>query len=186
MRLGIFSGSFNPPHLSHLNIARMLLSVVDEVWFMPCKNHAYGKPLVDFEHRFQMLKRMIVNEHLIDVCAAERKETEVSTYLILKKVKETTPFYDLHLVMGQDNADNIHRWRNYEKLINEFPCIVIPRGNQDPVLPWYNKSPHQFLKDIQYSSYSSTNARNELAKGIMPDMVHPAVASYILAYNLYK
>ena len=55
-KVALFGGSFNPPHVCHVLAATWVLSVrpVDEVWFMPVGQHAFGKQLESFEHRRSM------------------------------------------------------------------------------------------------------------------------------------
>ena len=57
MRVGLFGGSFNPIHNGHLNIIKNILErdVVDEIWVIPCAEHAFNKDLIDAEHRVKMI-----------------------------------------------------------------------------------------------------------------------------------
>src|SRR5688572_24594823 len=57
-RVGLFGGSFNPPHVAHALVALYVLETqpVDELWFVPVYAHAFGKDLAPYEHRVAMCK----------------------------------------------------------------------------------------------------------------------------------
>ena len=56
MRVAIFGGSFNPPHVGHQLVALYVLetAAADELWFVPCWRHTFGKALEAFEDRLRM------------------------------------------------------------------------------------------------------------------------------------
>ena len=56
MRVALFGGSFNPPHVAHQMAALYVLETapVDALWFVPAFEHAFGKPLVAFDDRLAM------------------------------------------------------------------------------------------------------------------------------------
>src|SRR6188508_3357294 len=54
-KVGLFGGSFNPPHVAHQLVALYVLETqLDEVWFVPTYSHPFGKPLVAYDHRVAM------------------------------------------------------------------------------------------------------------------------------------
>ena len=57
--VGLFGGSFNPPHVCHALATLWALQThgLDEVWWVPTYQHAFGKDLVSFEHRLEMCRR---------------------------------------------------------------------------------------------------------------------------------
>src|ERR1041384_419210 len=59
MRIALFGGSFNPPHVGHQLAALYVLetAAVDELWFVPAFRHPFDKPLADFEDRMTMCQR---------------------------------------------------------------------------------------------------------------------------------
>src|SRR6266511_3514070 len=61
MRVGIFGGSFNPPHVGHQMLGLYVLetAAIDELWFVPAFRHALGKPLEPFGHRLKMCERAV-------------------------------------------------------------------------------------------------------------------------------
>src|SRR5204862_8276407 len=58
VRVALFGGSFNPPHIAHQLAALYVLETapVDELWFVPAYEHAFGKPLAAFDDRLAMCK----------------------------------------------------------------------------------------------------------------------------------
>ncbi|MFH1131294.1 MAG: nicotinate-nicotinamide nucleotide adenylyltransferase, partial [Pseudomonadota bacterium] len=59
-RIALLGGSFNPPHVAHQMVCAWVLKAnkVDQVWLVPCFQHAFGKPLIEFVHRMEMCRRI--------------------------------------------------------------------------------------------------------------------------------
>lgn len=185
-RIGILGGAFDPVHHSHLKLAEYALKYVDEVWFQPCYTHMFGKNMTADEHRVAML-RAAVEEVLGD--SAKRGKVRISTYEmdqklslptieILNRMDRSTKNNEFYPIIGQDNADSIEKWRNWQELIATRPFIVFPREgygmhytrsgmipspDYEP-LDWYQEEPHLFAKDV-IPMNSSTNIR-EILTGI--------------------
>ena len=59
-RVGLFGGSFNPPHVAHQLVALYVLeTLVDEVWFVPTYSHPFGKDLAAYDHRIAMSMALV-------------------------------------------------------------------------------------------------------------------------------
>ena len=75
MRVGVYGGSFDPPHVGHAMVTSWLrwTGQVDEVWLLPVASHAFGKDLVSFEDRVEMCRAMgEVLGPWVRVCEIER------------------------------------------------------------------------------------------------------------------
>ena len=87
MRIGVFGGTFDPPHMGHLELASIVLEsgLVDRVIFVPCLKHALGKSPAGFEHRFAMCKVLVEGKENMDVSDIEsRLDTGGRTLDLLK------------------------------------------------------------------------------------------------------
>ena len=107
MRVAIFGGSFNPPHVGHQLVALYVLetAAADELWFVPCWRHTFGKALEAFEDRLRMSElaaaALGARARVSDVEA--RVGGEMSrTLLTIKGLQASHPDHEFLLVIGAD------------------------------------------------------------------------------------
>lgn len=136
-KIGILGGSFNPPHLGHVAMARYVLQEgkVDQVWVVPCFEHAMGKPLVDFHHRKTMadlaFEELNENVQILDI---ERKLSGKSyTIRTVEELKRLHPRKEFWLILGEDAAGEAVAWHQYDALKKSVGWLVIPRGKNSPI-----------------------------------------------------
>ena len=187
--IALYGGAFNPIGKHHIDIANNLLkyNIVDEVWLVPCYVSMSKKQLIIPEHRLQMCQIAIQcnNNPRIKLSDFEIKHKLIdSSYEIIKKMYQEMPDKKFFLLIGSDNAININRWPNAEKLINEIPFIVVPRPNSPLDSDWCLKLPHYYLQDFPISSNSSTEIRNKINDSNVVKLVNNEVLAYIKLYNL--
>ena len=93
MRIGLLGGTFNPPHLGHLAVAKTGLwsGEIDAVWFLPCWEHAFGKKPESFNHRASMCQLMIQEEKDIFLCTDEADIKSSCSVCILRELQERNP-----------------------------------------------------------------------------------------------
>jgi nicotinate-nucleotide adenylyltransferase len=128
-----------------------------------------------------------------------REKLDKGTYHTMRKWHEfksdpdNCESYDLptdyYIIIGQDNADDIIKWRNWEKLITEFKFLVLPRKGYPLNLyknAWYTKEPHIYVNhELDIPEISSTQIREALKKGKEPKGLNPKVLEYIREKGLY-
>lgn len=134
MKYGFFGGSFNPPTLAHLNIAKQSIKEIglDKVFIVPVGNTYSKNGLVDEKYRYDMLKLMANGEKNIEIENIELKnKNKLSAFdafnLIENKYKNSENFY----IMGADNLEKIPMWNNAEELLKKFKIIVFERIGTD-------------------------------------------------------
>jgi nicotinate-nucleotide adenylyltransferase len=199
MNIAILGGAFDPPHKGHIKTAQLALETcaIGQSWLMPCFSHLYDKKMESPEHRYEMCrlavekcKNILVSRFEID------NELTSGTYDMLSKLKVEYPQHNFFFVIGTDNADTIHKWRNSEALLAENHFIVIPRkGYQaDPSVTWYKNvvkggKTHKFLSDGTTISVSSTEIRlslkNDPTLAGRLGQLNESVKEYIFEHNLY-
>src|SRR3989339_2035998 len=141
MNIGLFFGSFNPIHIGHLAIANYIIEFTesDRVWFVisphnPLKDKA---TLLADHHRYQMVHRAIEDDFRFKASDIEFKLTQPSyTVNTLAILKEKYPEHNFSLIMGMDNLNTFHKWKNYKVILEEHPIYVYPRagvGNESKV-----------------------------------------------------
>ncbi|WP_331372511.1 nicotinate-nucleotide adenylyltransferase [Sinorhizobium chiapasense] len=130
MTVGLFGGSFNPPHGGHVLVAETALRKLglDQLWWMvtpgnPLKNHNDLAPLAD---RIALSEKIASNPR-IKVTAFEQALGQRYTARTLEIVRARNRDVRFVWVMGADNLKNFHRWQNWRKIVSTFPIAVIDR-----------------------------------------------------------
>jgi nicotinate-nucleotide adenylyltransferase len=187
MRIGILGGSFDPPHLGHILIAHQTKEIMhlDEVWLVPYFAHSWKKTHASASHRLKMTK--LLEEPGIKICDVEIKHEgknyTVDTVETLKKKYSHEFFW----IVGSDTLEDFHKWKSYERLIQEINFIVFPRYDypQPKSLP---PEFHMLLgKSLILSTISSSMIRERVRKNLPVDhLVCNPVLSYIQKHKLYS
>jgi nicotinate-nucleotide adenylyltransferase len=198
MRIGIFGGSFNPPHNGHLNIALGILKsdLVERVIFIPTiKNVCHDKKLVSKEDRYNMTKLLVEGYTDIEVSDLEIKnEVQNYTYQTLNELKLMYPNDEIILVIGTDSLKEIERWREYKYILKNYKIIVSKRDddNIDQIINSID-SIKEFSDNIihfdsrKFNNVSSTLIRNKLLnKENINELIPENVYNYIKEHNLYE
>ena len=136
MRIAVYGGSFNPPHVAHAMVASWLLwtDQVDEVWMVPVYRHAFegihGKRLVPYEQRVQWCRSLQNDvDRRIQVSTIE-SELPVPSYSIdtLTELQRRHPENSFRLVIGADVIPDLPKWKDWERLSSDFSPIIVGRG----------------------------------------------------------
>lgn len=121
--LGVFGGTFDPPHIGHLVLAQCAYEELrlDKLLFIPAARqpHKADKPISSPEARLEMLRLAIGDDERFEVSDIEINREALSyTYLSLKNLKELYPECELYFIMGGDNIADIETWKNPEEIFN--------------------------------------------------------------------
>ena len=176
-KIGVYGGSFNPPHIGHYLAVCYAHSMhdLDEVWVIPCHTHPYGKDLVEFSHRVQMCKLMFQRHRDVKVLEVEEQlEKPNFTYRTLEHIKECYPHLELYLMVGQDCSSDMDTWDGIERTRAATEgVVVVPRSGYD--------SEGHLLPEI-----SSTELRETLKQsGSVDRHIALAVRQHIESNGLY-
>ena len=193
MKIGIFGGSFNPPHKMHLNIVEELLNekVLDKVIIVPTGLHySYKNNLVSNEHRYNMLKLMTKHNDKIEISDFEFKDEEIHSFDTLEYYKNIYKNDTLYFVCGLDNISYVDKWYKGEYLLNNYKFLVITRdtNNLDEILSKYEKyKDNIIITNIKSNTISSSYIRDELKEKNynLNDYLDQKVIDYIKENNLY-
>lgn len=174
MRVGVFGGSFNPPHVGHAMVAAWLgwTRRVDEVWLVPAFHHAFDKALAPWPVRVRAVEALAAT--VGPWCRAVLVEAELPrpsyTVNTLRVLAARHPGVDLHLVVGADVAAQSATWKEWETISTEFAPIVVGRAGHPPV-----------AGTPVFPEVSSTEVRRRLAAGEPVDALVPAAVLDALA-----
>lgn len=183
MRIALFGGSFNPPHVGHLLAATYVRAVagVDEVWLMPAHKHPFGKQLAPFEDRLALCDAMATLVHGLRVTDVERDvDGEGRTLHTVEHLRRLHPDHDFRLVVGADILHESHKWFAFDRLVELAPLIVLGRGGFTPPAtpPGAFGERSVFLWNVPMPEVSSTEVRTRLIAG---DDVSTRVPAPVLA-----
>lgn len=172
--IGILGGSFNPPHLGHVAIARYVLEQgkVDQVWVIPCFEHPWDKDLLDFNHREKMCRlafaKFKAKVRVLDI--EKRLGGKSYTWRTVQALMRQFPAKEFLFLLGEDAAAEAKHWHRYEALKNSLPWLMIPRGVQSPI-----------------PNISATQIRKQLREQKILDQLLPSgVIQYIKEHQLFK
>lgn len=192
MDIGLFGGSFNPPHIAHLIVAEIVHDQfgLDEVWWIPNATPPH-KPETELEavgHRLTMTRRATEDNPAFRVCEIEVQREGISyTVDTLRTLQERHPDTDFALLIGSDSLNYFQEWHRPNEIVERVPLIVYKRpGAIESV------SERRFANHVRYAAapvmeVSGTEIRARCRAGrsiryLVPD----AVRTYVEAHDLYR
>ncbi len=190
MKVGLYFGTYNPIHIGHLAIANYMVEYadIDQLWFVvsPQSPHKVKKSLLDDYQRLEMVNRAIEGDYRLRASSIEFRLPRPSyTIDTLTYLKEKHPLHDFYLIMGSDNLENLHKWKNAEVILHDYHVIVYPR-------PGFKKEEIEAKSNIEIveaplMQISSSFIRKAISEG--KDIRHflpPKTFEYIDEMNFYK
>ncbi|MFN3640516.1 MAG: nicotinate (nicotinamide) nucleotide adenylyltransferase [Flavobacterium sp.] len=143
MNIGLYFGTFNPIHVGHLIIANHMaeFSDLDQVWMVvtPHNPHKQKSTLLDDYHRLEMVHIATNNYPKIRPSDIEFKLPQPNyTVNTLAHLNEKYPEHNFSLIMGEDNLNSLHKWKNHEVILQYHHIYVYPRLNS-------GEMDHQFI-----------------------------------------
>lgn len=130
-RVGVFGGSFNPPHVSHvLGVTyAKLVAELDRVLVIPVFQHPFAKELAPFEARLAMARAAFRDLPFVVVSDVERQlGGESKTLRTLEHLAATEPGLRLRLIVGSDVLADLHKWHRFDRIRELAPPLFIERA----------------------------------------------------------
>lgn len=206
MKIGLYFGTFNPIHIGHLIIANHLAenSDLDQIWMVvtPHNPLKIKQTLLDDYQRLQLVFLATEDYPKIKPSDIEFKLPQPNyTVNTLVYLQEKYPKHIFSLIMGEDNLKSLHKWKNYEGIIQNHEIYVYPRldvkgqTEEDPNQKGDPEKQNLVLKnyvkihfiDAPIVEISSTFIRENIKnnRNVRP-LLPSKVWEYIDHNNLYK
>ena len=201
--VALFFGSYNPCHNTHVKIAEYIskLDYIDEVQLVVSPQNPFKHDLADYDDRCNICELSVEPYDNITVNKVEQY-LPLPSYTInaLNSLSYSNPDTQYYMIMGLDIWLEIDKWKDYKKICEKYPFLVLPRDfdtetnekcfvykktellsnnviiNKDTI----------FLSNFKISSLSSTKIRNNVANSEdISIFVTTEVENYIHKHNLY-
>lgn len=183
MRTAIFGGTFDPIHSAHLTVAHEAAEAfaLDQVLFIPAGNPPHKEAGASYEDRFRMVELACAADPRFEPSRIE--EGREKSYSIHTIERLAAPEQTLLFIIGADAFAEIRTWHRWEDVVRSVEFIVVTRPGHDYSSP-AGARVHRL--DTVALPVSSSEIRQELAKGKTPAVLPGAVAEYIQQRGLYR
>ncbi len=187
MRIGIFGGTFDPPHLGHwlaaVDAADTL--ALDQVVWVPAAQQPLkaGVPSAEVAHRLAMTRLAVQGDARFSVDDVETERGGLSFMVdTLRVYRERQPDAALFLLLGTDAAALLPKWREPEAIRALAEIVVLTRSGEGVELPTGVRALPTRRVDLSATEIRERVAAGRSIRGFVPD----AVAAYVAAHGLYQ
>ncbi len=202
MKIGIYGGTFNPPHLGHLAAAQGAVEGLglDKLLLMPAATPPHKvlpEGTAPQQSRLEMTRLMAEGlncPQVVEVSDMEmERQGESYTVDTLRALHKQYPEAKLYLLVGTDMFQTFHQWKEPKKMLKLAHLVAFGRAKGDDLdfaqqkknLEKNYGGAVKILEIPNLVEVSSTQLRNQLAMGQGGELLPPAVYGYILRQNLY-
>jgi nicotinate-nucleotide adenylyltransferase len=192
MKVGLYFGTFNPIHVGHLIIASHMaeFSDLDQIWMVvtPHNPHKTKSTLLDDYKRLEMVFLATENYPKIKPSDIEFRLPQPNyTVNTLAHLQEKYPDHVFSLIMGEDNLNSLHKWKNYDAILESHEVYVYPRISTETIHSEMKNHAKIRRIDAPVVEISSTFIRESIkAKKNVRALLPDEVWKYIDHNNLYK
>ena len=198
MRIGIFGGSFDPPHNGHLLAALDAMEALslDRLQVVPAAVQPLKSGLrTHSAHRLAMTEHCFGGLPRVEVDPIEIRRGGLSfTVDTVEAYRRQWPSADLHLLIGEDSVQGLAKWREPERLLSMVRLVVlsrtidlsanVPAQDASPIDQWMPGPPLRLA--TRRVDVSSTEIRARVKEGrTLRGFVPEAVQAYIASTGLY-
>ncbi len=192
MKIGLYFGTFNPIHVGHMIIANHIAEFtdLDEVWFVVTPHNPFKKKstLLADNHRFQMVRIATEDYPKLKPSNIEFGLPQPNyTVNTLTHLYEKYPQHHFSLIMGEDNLQSFHKWKNYETILQNHQLYVYPRVYKNNVKSKFHDHQKVQFVNAPIVEISSTLIRKCIKdeKNITP-LLPKSVWIYLDEMNFYR
>jgi len=190
MKIGLYFGTFNPIHAGHLVIANHMAeySGLDQIWLVVTPHNPLKKKstLLDDHHRLQMVFLATEDYPKLKPSDVEFRLPQPSyTVNTLAHLQEKFPSHEFSLIMGEDNLNSLHKWKNYDVILQNHDIYVYPRINTEVINPDISTAARIHKMEAPVIEISSTFIRNSIKEGKNVRPLLPEKVWQYVEHNLF-
>jgi nicotinate-nucleotide adenylyltransferase len=188
--VGLFFGSFNPVHIGHMVLANYMLEYegLKELWFVVSPHNPLKEKssLLNHRQRLHMVNLAIDDDPRMKASDIEFNLPQPSyTVNTLAHLKEKYPRKKFSLIMGADNLQTLHKWKNYEEILARHKLLIYPRPGSDGGKLASHPAVH--FTNAPIMDVSSSFIRKAIKEGKKPSHFVPKrVWEYIEEMHFYE
>lgn len=191
MKIGIFGGSFNPPHNTHRNIALELIEkgYLDKIIYVPTGDSYKKENLINFKYRLRMVELMTLDYDNLSVSDIGNDDNYTYTYQTLDYFQNIYNNDEIYFICGTDNLNELDTWRKYEYILKNYKLLVIKRNNDnvDNILNKYkNERENIIIADVMSNVLSSTYIRDNIDNNEIKKCLDEKVYEYLKKKLIYR
>jgi len=169
--IGIFGGSFDPPHKGHVEISKISLKKIKIkkiYWIITKKNPFKKKPFFSLKKRISKSKEAVKKYKRIKVLYLDDKIRSSNTIDVINYFRNIKKQKNLCLILGSDNLVYFHKWTNWKKIVKLTKLVVFSRKGYDKkskesiVVKYLNKKNIIFINNKLINISSSNIKKNHL------------------------
>lgn len=190
MKIALFFGSFNPVHNGHLMIANYICETTDlkKVWLVVSPQNPFKEKesLLSEYDRLHLIQLAIENNNNLKASDIEFKLPKPSyTIDTLTHLKEKYPQHEFSLIMGSDNLASLHKWKNYQQILDNHDIYVYNRRGFNAPAPKTKRT--ITILDFPFIDISATFIRENIRKKVSMEFFLPEkVWEYVRDHRLYR
>lgn len=192
MDIGLFGGSFNPPHTAHCIVAETVRDQfgLDAIWWVPSHRppHKGEEELASSAHRLAMTKCVTAEHSAFETCDIEIRREGVSyTVDTLRTLQDEQPDTSFQLIIGSDSLRDFGKWHCADEIIERVPVIVYKRPGaiSSVVDPKFANQVHFADAPLLEIAGTEIRARHRKGRSIRYFVPEP-VRAYIEEHGLYS
>jgi nicotinate-nucleotide adenylyltransferase len=155
MKVGLLGGSFNPPHQGHIYISNLAIKKLGlhQVWWIPTLQNPLKHAAIyeSYRSRLQQCEKLIEHHPKLRI----KQFDEIYTEKLISTLKAKYRNIEFFWLMGADNLENFHKWKNFQKLPDMIPFVIFSRG--DCLRKIRKTRAWKFFSDSKYLIFHSKN-----------------------------
>ena len=173
--IGIFGGSFDPPHEGHVEISKISLKKIKLkkiYWIITKKNPFKKKPFFSLKQRISRSKKAIKRYKKIKILYLDDRIKSSHTIDVINYFRKIKKQKNLCLILGSDNLLNFHKWTSWKKIVKLTKLVVFSRKGYDKkskesiVVKYLNKKNIIYINNKLINISSSSIKKNYLKKSL--------------------
>ena len=191
MKIGVFGGTFNPPHNGHIRLAKAAADELklDKLLVIPSciPPHKIAAKLADGQERLEMCRLAFGCDPRFEVSPMELERGSWSyTVETLRELKALYPDSELYFIVGSDMLESFDKWYLWQEILSlSVLCAASREEGYSPDLSRFGKLAERIkIITLDPLEVSSTQIRNSAGE-VSPELLDPKVAAYIREHGLY-